>query len=175
MFTVGFVIVHTHAGRQRQRLEDPPFIFHKQRVLAGRRFGTGSPGQVHRIAKFVVTPFTANREKLINCRQRQRVFAVDRIAFGSYRAAVARVFVLDFLTVVFQFAGAVIPTPIMADGVVLAFQAVFVQRVGITILTVETVSGSKIVILIRCPGKFDIAVAAGESFNTRRFSGIGGR
>ncbi|EHV77752.1 hypothetical protein ECDEC7A_2471 [Escherichia coli DEC7A] len=63
----------------------------------------------------------------------------------------------------------------MADGVVLAFQAVFVQRVGITILTVETVSGSKIVILIRCPGKFDITVAAGESFNTRRFSGIGGR
>ncbi len=43
VFTVGFVIVHTHAGRQRQRLEDPPFIFHKQRVLAGRRFGAGSP------------------------------------------------------------------------------------------------------------------------------------
>ncbi len=96
-----------------------------------------------------MTPFTANREKLINRRQRQRVFAVDRIAFGSYRAAVAG-FVLDFLTVVFQFAGAVIPTPIMADGVVGVLGG-FVQRVGITILTVETVSGSKIVILIRCP------------------------
>ncbi len=29
VFTVGFVIVHTYAGRQRQRLEDPPFIFNK--------------------------------------------------------------------------------------------------------------------------------------------------
>ncbi len=87
VFTVGFVIVHTHAGHPGTA-EDPPFIFHKQRVLAGRRFGAGSPGQVHRIAKFVVTPFTANREKLINRRQRQRV-SVDRIAFGSYRAAVA--------------------------------------------------------------------------------------
>lgn len=70
-----------------------------------------------------MTPFTANREKLINRRQRQRVFAVDRIAFGSYRAAAAVVFVLDFHRR-FQFAGAVIPTPIMADGVVLAFRAV---------------------------------------------------
>lgn len=33
----GWDFIHTHAGRQRQRLEDPPFIFHKQRVLAGRR------------------------------------------------------------------------------------------------------------------------------------------
>lgn len=95
VFTVGFVIVHTHAGRQRQRLEDPPFIFHKQRT-GWQTFWSWFPGQVHRIAKFVVTPFTANREKLINRRQRQRVFAVDRIAFGSYRAAVARVLFSTF-------------------------------------------------------------------------------
>lgn len=123
MFTVGFVIVHTHAGRQRQRLEDPPFIFHKQRVLAGRRFETGSPVGVHRIAKFVVTPFTANREKLINCRQRQRVLPSTAL-LSEVIGLLLRGFVLDFLTVVFQFAGAVIPTPIMADGVVLAFRAV---------------------------------------------------
>ncbi len=75
------------------------------------------------IAKFVVTPFTANREKLINRRQRQRVFAVDRIALEVIGLLLPG-FVLDFLTVVFQFAGAVIPTPIMADGEVLAFRAV---------------------------------------------------
>lgn len=138
-YGVGGVINGRHADSSvHRRFRDRPYARRSSAPAARRSaihlpqtartgwqtFWSWFPGQVHRIAKFVVTPFTANREKLINRRQRQRVFAVDRIAFGSYRAAVARVFVLDFLTVVFQFAGAVIPTPIMADGVVLAFQAV---------------------------------------------------
>ncbi|XPE44698.1 hypothetical protein ACNKHV_13705 [Shigella flexneri] len=56
------MIVHTHAGRQRQRLEIRHSSSTNSAYWLADVLGAGSPGQVHRIAKFVVTPFTANRE-----------------------------------------------------------------------------------------------------------------
>lgn len=94
VFTVGFVIVHTHAPVVGAS-EDPPFIFHKQRVLAGRRFGAVVPGPVTASPSFVVTPFTANREKLINRRQRHVYLPSTGLAFEVIGLLLR--FVLDFL------------------------------------------------------------------------------
>lgn len=109
-------------------------IFHKQRVLAGGRFGAGSPVQIP--PSFSLSDaFTAD-VKLINRRQRRYVPSV--CAFGSYRAAVAGFFV-----------------PRLSRSIsirwcrnqrhygqmILAFRR-FIQRVDL-ILTVETVSSDK--------------------------------
>ena len=58
----------------------------------------------------------------------------------------------------------------MAQGVVLALKAVAVKRVGIPILAIEPVASGDVLILGGRPGEFDVAVAAGEAFNTRRFA-----
>lgn len=137
-YGVGGVINRRHADSSvHRRFRDRPYARRSSAPAARRSaihlpqtartgwqtFWSWFPGQVHRIAKFVVTPFTANREKLINRRQRQRVLP-STVLLSEVIGLLLRGFVLDFLTVVFQFAGAVIPTPIMADGVVLAFRAV---------------------------------------------------
>ncbi|MNT83150.1 hypothetical protein D3C72_2229750 [compost metagenome] len=101
MVAVGFVIVHTHASGQRQRLKNTPFVFNKQRVLAGRGIAAGAAGQVHRIFQFVVSPFAAEGQQLVNFTKRQDILPVDTVAFGGNRAAVTRVFVIDFLAVEF--------------------------------------------------------------------------
>ena len=37
VIAIGLMVVHPNAGGQRQRLDDAPFVFDKQGVLAGRR------------------------------------------------------------------------------------------------------------------------------------------
>ncbi|MNE31838.1 hypothetical protein D3C80_1254270 [compost metagenome] len=167
------MVIHTHAGGQRQRLEDTPFIFDKERVLAGRGVIAGTARQVDRIFQLIVTPFATQSQQLTDFTQRQHVFPVHGSAFRGDRAAVSRIFVIDFFTVNFQFAVAHIPAAIVAQRIVLAIQAVLVERVRVAILTVVTVSRGKIMIFVWRPGEFHITTAAGKAFNARRFAGLG--
>lgn len=62
------MVIHTNTGGQRQRFEDAPLIFKEQSILAGGGFSTGTAGQVDRIAQFIVTPFAAEGEELVDRR-----------------------------------------------------------------------------------------------------------
>ncbi len=64
------------------------------RWLAVWRFSTGTAGQVHRIAQFIVTPFAAAEgEELVDRRQRQNVFPVNRIQLSDVIGQCCRGFV----------------------------------------------------------------------------------
>ena len=175
MIAVGVVVVHTDAGSQRQRFKYPPFIFKEESILAGRGRAAGAPGQVYRIFQLVVAPFAAEGQQLIDFTQRQHVFTINGVALGSDGMAVTRVFVVHLLAVNFQFAVACPPAAVVAQEVVLALKAIFIEGIGITILAVETIACGKIMIFRRRPGEFHIGIAAGEALNTRRFTARCGR
>ena len=117
-----------------------------------------------------MTPFAAEGQQLVDHAQRQNVFAVHRVTLRCDRSGLARIFIIHFLAVEFQLAIADIPAAVVAQGVVLALKAVAVKRVGIPILAIEPVASGDVLILGGRPGEFDVAVAAGEAFNTRRFA-----
>ena len=169
MIAIGLVIVHANAGGQGQRFDDPPFIFKEQRVLAGGG-GLTAAAQIDRVFQLIVTPFAAEGQQLVNHSQRQNVFAVHRVTLRSDGPGLTRIFIIHFLAVEFQLAIADIPAAVVAQGVVLALEAVAIKRVGIPILAIKPVACGHVLIISWRPGEFDVAVAAGETFNTRRFA-----
>lgn len=62
----------------------------------------------------------------------------------------------------------------MAQRIVLPFQTVFIQRVGVPVLAIKTVACGNVMIFVWCPGKLDVSIPAGKSFNARRFTRSGG-
>ncbi len=75
------MVIHTNTGGQRQRFEDALLIFKEQSVLAGGGFSTGTAGQVHRTLQFIVTPFAAEGEELVDRFNGSERIPVNRIAF----------------------------------------------------------------------------------------------
>ena len=59
----------------------------------------------------------------------------------------------------------------MAQGVVLTLKAVAVKGIGVAILAVKAIARGEIVAVVRRPGEFNIAIAAGEALDARRFAG----
>ena len=170
VIAIGLMVVHTNAGGQRQRLDDAPFVFNKQGVLAGRG-RLAAAAQVDRIFQLVVAPFAAEGHQLVNHVQRQNVLAVDGIAFRSDGPVLPRIFVIHLFAVELELAVAHIPAAVMAQGVVLTLKAVAVKGIGVAILAVKAIARGEIVVVVRRPGEFNIAIAAGEALDARRLAG----
>src|SRR5471030_201494 len=156
------MVIHTYAAGQRQTFENPPFVFHKQRVLVGLR--AAGTGEIYAVFQFVITIFAAESEQLVIFAKRHDDFAVQRVIFGGNSVGI---FILDVFTVETQFGVCPAPAAVVPDGVVFALNTVFIQRIGIAILAVEAVPESHVLIVGWRQCKFDVGVARGVTFDAR--------
>lgn len=68
VIAIGFMVIQREYRWSAPAVRRCATHLRNRRYLAGGGFSTGTAGQVHRIAQFIVTPFAAEGEELVDRR-----------------------------------------------------------------------------------------------------------